>query len=181
MLEHPIDEPLRLAHTVRAVGVGITPGECCQRHAAVIVRVEATCPVPASHVNCLHMVREGCHRDYRCRDAGVIVFSQNDKQARSAYVDSRGRCATRGCQKLWGYRMLSHRRNGVVDAHTAISRRIDKTDVDVAAAEHSGGYSRLLGAPVSVRQGNVVGRRAVPVTDELHVFVGGENKRCRVV
>ena len=77
--------------------------------------------------------------------------------------------------------MLSRRRNSVVDAHTAISRRIDKTDVDVAAAENSGGNSRLLGAPISVRKRNVVGHRAVPVADELHVFVGGENKRRRVV
>lgn len=77
--------------------------------------------------------------------------------------------------------MLSHRRNGVVEAHTAISRRIDKAGVDVAAAENSGGNSCLLGAPISVRKGNVVGHCAVLVADELHVFVGGENKRCRVV
>lgn len=106
MLEQPVDSPLCLAHAIRAVGVGITPGECCQRHAAVIVRVKATCPVPASQVNCLHSNYDCRNRDCRCRDAGVIVFSQNDKQARSAYVDSRGRCATRGCQELWGYGIL---------------------------------------------------------------------------
>ena len=77
--------------------------------------------------------------------------------------------------------MLGHRRNGVVDAHAAVSRRIDKADVDVAATENSGGNSRLLGAPISVREGDVVGRRAVPVTDELRVFISCENKRCRVV
>ena len=56
MLEHPVDGPLRLARAVHAVGVGITPGECRRRHAAVIVRVEATCPVPAGQVDCLHMI-----------------------------------------------------------------------------------------------------------------------------
>nr|DAM72083.1 MAG TPA: hypothetical protein [Caudoviricetes sp.] len=79
-----------------------------------------------------------------------------------------------------GYGMLSHRRDGIVDAHTAISRRIDEADVDVAATENSGGNSRLLGIPISVREENAVGHRVVLVADELHVFVGGENKRCRV-
>lgn len=85
------------------------------------------------------------------------------------------------CNNSRGYGMLSHRRDGVVDAHSAIFRIIDKASVDVAAAVNSGGNSRFLSAPISIHEGNVVGRRAVLVANELHVFIGGENKRRRVV
>lgn len=56
ILEHHVDEPLRLAGAVYSVGVGITPGECRQSHAAVIVRVEAACTVSTGQVDCIHIV-----------------------------------------------------------------------------------------------------------------------------
>lgn len=56
ILEHHVDEPLRLAGAVYSVGVGVTPGECRQSHAAVIVRVEAACTISTGQVDRIHIV-----------------------------------------------------------------------------------------------------------------------------
>ena len=56
ILEHPVDEPLRLVGAVHAVGVGVAPCECRQSHAAVIVRVESACTVSTGQVDRVHIV-----------------------------------------------------------------------------------------------------------------------------